>query len=248
MRSKYLAKLAASALLALLLLAGHADSASAQQRVMLRRPLVPSRFSLGADGVMSQPKGDFANNIGTGWGGNVFGLFRLDRRGYVQLRVDGGMVQYGRETKRIPLNPITGRVSLKVVTNNLIGWGGIGGQLQIPDGPFRPYVNGSIAYTDFSTHSSLEGTDGNSDGLSSTNQHDGSHAWVTGAGVTIPFGRSFTRGNLDFGARYYQGGTAAYLKKGDIIDNPDGSISFTPRRSKTDMVVWHLGASFTLPR
>jgi len=197
---------------------------------------------------MSQPRGDFANNIGDGWGGNLAGLFRLDRRGYLQLRADGGLVQYGRETKRIPLNPITGRVSLKVSTSNMIGWVGFGGQLQIPDGPFRPYVNGSIAYTDFSTQSTLSGTNGDSDGLSSTNQHDGSHAWISGAGLNIPFGRSFTHGSLDIGARYYQGSWATYLKKGDIIDNPDGSISFTPRRSKTDMVVWHIGASLTLPR
>ncbi len=53
---------------------------------------------------------------------------------------------------------------------------------------------------------------------------------------------------LNIGARYYSGAEAAYLKEGDIIDNPDGTISFTPRRSRTDFVLWQLGASFTLPR
>lgn len=221
---------------------------SAAQVIPGRRPLLPSRFSVGGDLVMAQPKGDFADNITRGWGGNVNVTYALDSKGYFRLRADGGVVEYGSETKRIPLNPITGRVSLKVTTSNIIGWGSLGCQLQIPDGPFRPYVNGGIAYTDFSTESTLSGLDNNSDGLSSTNQHDGTHAWVTGAGVFIPFGRQFNRGGLNFGARYFQGGHAAYLKKGDIVDNPDGSISFTPRRSGTDMIVWQLGASLTLPR
>jgi hypothetical protein len=226
-----------------------AGVAGAQSTVVFKMPSVPSRFTLGADAAMVQPKGEFANNIGRGWGFNGTGLFRLDEKGYVQLRADGGLAQYGREVKRIPLNPITGRVEFKVETTNMIGWVGFGGQLQIPDGPFRPYVNGSIAYTDFATESSLTGSDGSDlGGLSTRNQHDGSHAWIYGTGVNIPFGKKFTSGMLNFGARYYSGGQAAYLKKGDIIDNPDGTISFTPRRSKTDMILWQLGASFTLPR
>lgn len=241
MRLLYCVTLAASAVV----LAGVAE---AQQTVLFRAPAFPSRFTIGGDAVMLQPKGDFAGNIGRGWGFNGAGLFRVDGAGYVQLRMDGGIAQYGSETKRIPLNPITNRVSFEVVTSNRVAWAGLGGQLQIPDGPFRPYVNGSIAYTDFATESSLKGTNDTFGDISTQNQHDGSHAWVYGAGVNIPFGRKFTRGMLNFGARYYQGAEAAYLKKGDITDNPDGTISFTPRRSRTDMILWQLGASFILPR
>lgn len=222
--------------------------AGAQQTVLFKSPAFPSRFTLGGDAVMLQPKGDFANNIGRGWGLNGTGLFRIDPYGYVQLRLDGGIAQYGNETKQIPLNPITGRVSFKVETSNTIGWAGFGGQLQIPDGPFRPYVNGSVAYTNFSTESSLKGTDNTLGDFSTQNQHDGSHAWIYGAGVNIPFGRKFTSGMLNVGARYYKGAEASYLKEGDIVDNPDGTISFTPRHSKTDFILWQLGASFTLPR
>src|SRR5438094_9864437 len=125
----YRATLAAST--AIIALAG---LAGAQQTVVFREPSFPSRFTLGGDAVMVQPKGDFANNINRGWGFNGTGFFRVDDKGYVQLRLDGGIAQYGRETKRIPLNPITGRIELKVETDNLIGWSGFGGQLQLPDG------------------------------------------------------------------------------------------------------------------
>ncbi len=225
-----------------------AGAARAQQTVLFKAPSLPSRFTVGGDVVMLQPKGEFASNIDRGWGFNGTGLFRLDERGYVQLRFDGGIAQYGNETKRIPLNPITGRVGFRVETSNVIGWAGLGGQLQIPDGPFRPYVNGSLAYTDFSTASSLKGLDDSYGDFSTRNQHDGSHAWIYGAGVNIPFGKKFTSGMLNFGARYYRGAEARYLKEGDITDNPDGTISFTARRSKTDMILWQLGASFTIPR
>jgi hypothetical protein len=234
--------------LATLAVFSFAGVAGAQQTVLFKAPAVPSRFTLGGDIVMLQPKGDFASNIGRGAGLNGTALFRLDDKGYLQLRVDGGGAQYGSETKRIPLNPITGRVTFEVETTNTIAWAGIGGQLQIPDGPIRPYVNGSVAYTDFSTESSLKGLDDTLGDLSTKNQHDGSHAWIYGAGVNVPFGKKFTAGTLNFGARYYRGSEASYLKEGDIIDNADGTISFTPRHSKTDMILWQLGASFTLPR
>src|SRR4051812_40553339 len=101
MRLSFCATLAISATTAF------ASALGAQQTVLFKMPAFPSRFTLGGDAVMLQPKGDFANNIGRGWGFNGTGLFRVDDKGYVQLRADGGIAQYGSETKRIPLNPIT---------------------------------------------------------------------------------------------------------------------------------------------
>ena len=53
----------------------------------------PSRFSFGGDGVMSQPKGEFASNVGRGWGFNVNGTYNIDYKGYLSIRADGGTVQ-----------------------------------------------------------------------------------------------------------------------------------------------------------
>jgi hypothetical protein len=55
-------------------------------------------------------------------------------------------------------------------------------------------------------------------------------------------------GAFNLGARYYYGGRATYLNKGDITDNPDGTITPHPRNSKTDLVLWQLGFSFNIPR
>jgi hypothetical protein len=209
-------------------------------------PPVPSRFSFGGDFTVSQPKGEFASNVGNGWGFDGTGLFKLDPKGYFNIRADVGGLQYGHETKRVPFNPITGRVDLQVDTDNRIAFGSIGGQLQVPSGAFRPYANAAVALTEFWTSSSLSGTDNSFEPLSSTNHSDASHAWIFGGGVMIPFGNSL--GALNLGARYFYGGRATYLRKGDIIDNPDGTITLNVRDSKTDLVLWQLGVSFAIPR
>ncbi len=222
-----------------------ASGSSLDAQVPFYSGSLPSRFSVGGDFVVSQPKGEFANNVPNGYGFDLTGMFRLDRRGVFNIRADLGGVQYGSETKRINF-PNTGRVSLDVETSNQIGFGAIGGQIQIPDGWFRPYANAAIATTYFWTQSALSGSDPADDSFRTTNLDDWSHAWLFGGGVMIPFGKSM--GALNLGAKYYYGAHARYLREGDITDLPDGSIAFNPRDSKTDMVVWQLGVSFNIPR
>jgi hypothetical protein len=206
---------------------------------------LPSRFSFGGDVVISQPKGEFANNVPNGFGFDLTGMFRVDPKGYFNIRADLGGVQYGRETQEV-LFPNTGRVALNLETDNRIGFGAIGAQLQIPDGWLRPYANAAVAYTNFWTESSLSGTDDSFETFTTTNHSDGSHARIFGGGLMIPFGKS--QGALNLGARYFYGGTATYLRKGDIIDNPDGTVTLNLRNSKTDLVLWQVGVSFAIPQ
>jgi hypothetical protein len=206
---------------------------------------LPSRFSVGGDFTISQPKGEFANNVPNGYGFDFAGTFKIDPKGYFDLRADVGGVQYGRERQRVAF-PTTGRVSLDLETDNRIGFGAFGAQLQIPDGWVRPYVNTALAVTYFWTESSISGTDNSYAAASTTNLHDWSRALVFGGGLMIPFGNSL--GALNLGARYNYGATATYLSKGDITDNPDGTITLHPHTSKTDLVLWQLGASFEIPR
>jgi hypothetical protein len=207
--------------------------------------MLPSRFSFGGDFAISQPKGEFASNVPNGYGFDLTGMFRLDPQGYFNLRADLGGVQYGHERQRIGF-PISGRLAIDLNTNNQIGFGAFGVQLQQPTGWFRPYANAAAAATYFWTESSISGADNSESVLSTTNQSDWSHAWIFGGGVMIPFGKS--AGALNLGARYHYGSSATYLRKGDITDNPDGTITLNPRNSKTDLVLWQLGVSFNIPR
>jgi hypothetical protein len=220
-------------------------SASAADAQFSNVTTLPSRFSFGGDLALSQPKGEFANNVPNGYGFDLTGMFRLDPQGYFNLRADLGGVRYGHERTRIGF-PVSGRVAVDLNTDNQIGFGAFGVQLQIPDGWFRPYANAAVAATYFWTESSISGADNSESFLQTTNLDDWSHAWVFGGGVMIPFGKSI--GALNLGARYHYGASASYLKEGDITDNPDGSINLNPRNSKTDLVLWQIGVSFAIPR
>ena len=220
-------------------------SASAADAQFSNVAMLPSRFSVGGDLALSQPKGEFANNVPNGYGFDLTGMFRLDPQGYFNLRADLGGVRYGHERQRVGF-PISGRVAVDLNTDNQIGFGAFGVQLQIPDGWFRPYANAAVAATYFWTESSISGADNSEPFDQTTNLDDWSHAWIFGGGVMIPFGRSI--GALNLGARYHYGASATYLKEGDITDNPDGSINLNPRNSKTDLVLWQLGVSFAIPR
>jgi len=220
-------------------------SASAADAQFSNVTMLPSRFSFGGDLTLSQPKGEFANNVPNGYGFDFTGMFRLDPQGYFNLRADLGGIRYGHERQRVGF-PASGRVAIDLNTDNQIGFGAFGLQLQIPDGWFRPYANAAVAATYFWTESSISGADNSESFLQTTNLDDWSHAWVFGGGVMIPFGRSI--GALNLGARYHYGASATYLKEGDITDNPNGSINLNPRNSKTDLVLWQLGVSFAIPR
>src|SRR5687768_7625500 len=66
----------------------------------------PSRFTIGGGLLMSSPRGELANNIDNGFGGDFYGLFRLDPSGALSLRADIGGLQYGSQT--IPTGSVFG--------------------------------------------------------------------------------------------------------------------------------------------
>jgi hypothetical protein len=204
------------------------------------------RFQILGSLALAKPQGEFRTYVGQGWGGDVAALVRVDRQGWISLRVGGGLMQYGNETKRVALLPTTGRVSVDVNTDNNVGWFTIGPQFAIPTGFVRPYVDFGFAGTVFNTTSSVEGSDSWGSYASTTNANDWSSAWTFGSGVYVPLTRGATTPvALHFGGRYYHGGQASYLREGAITDNPDGSITLHPTRSKTDFILWQLGVSVT---
>lgn len=224
------------------------SSADAQRRTPRRWEARPSRFSIVVDGLVAQPKGEFATEVDTeGYGINVGGLFRLDREGMLSVRGDLGGMQYGSETLHAPYLPITGRVSLDVETTNNVFWGSIGPQVQVPVGRVEPYMNAAIGFMDFATTTAVRGSDSEYEYASTTNSQDVTSAWIFGGGSYVRLG-SRKEWAVHLGARYFYGGNATYLAEGDIRDNPDGTITLFPRRSKTDQVTWQVGVAYTFPQ
>jgi hypothetical protein len=221
-----------------------ASASVADAQIVYDAGQFPSRFSVGADFTISQPKGEFASNVPTGYGFDVTGSYKIDPKGWFSLRADGGGVQYGHE--HIGLGFLgTNRVELNLDTNNRFAFGSLGLQLGIPDGWFRPYASVSYAAVNFWTESCVTAEDDSIQDTCHTNHGDWTGAGIFGGGLVIPFGKSL--GALNLGARYHYGGTATYLREGDITDNPDGSVTLNVRNSKTDLVLWQIGFIYNIP-
>jgi len=206
-----------------------------------------SRFTVGGGFAMSQPKEEFGENVGNGYGAQGGVLFHLVRSGLINLRFDASGVVYDREEKFVPAS--TSRVIFEVTTTNSIVTLTLGPEIAKPDGRLRPYANVGYSRLLFRTTSTLKGTGSSDEALSTTtNFKDSTNAWVYGGGLRIPLGNIESPILLDLGLRYYRGGAASYLREGSILDHPDGSITIFPLSSRTPFVMYAVGVQYRIPR
>lgn len=198
--------------------------------------------------VIASPVGEFAVNVGTGFGLGIFGRVALDPAGVISLRADAGFLNYGNETIRICVTQPC-RVTGDLTTSNNIAFGGIGPELGLGNNALRLYVNAVAGLAYFATTSSVEGeNDEGSPFASSTNFDDVTFAWIAGGGVqSLVWSGDRTAVRLDLQIRYHGNGEAEYLRKGDIDDQPDGSIVINPQHGETNLWTIQMGASVSIP-
>ncbi len=198
----------------------------------------------GISAILGLPTGDFQDYIEAGGGLNANIVWPVKRESPLALRADLGFLVYGDESKRVCFGGGVGcRIQLDVSTTNSIFFANVGPQLMMPTGALRPYVNAGVGFSYFSTTSSVAGSSGNEDFASTNNFDDATMQWAAGGGLLVRLSRGKVPVMLDLGARYNSNGSVEYLKEGDIRDNPDGSISFTPTRSEANLVTINLGVS-----
>jgi len=206
------------------------------------------RANVGLNFIVSEPVGEFEEFVGSGFGADFFGRLPLDPHGFLSLRGDLGFLIYGYESKRVCFEGIGCRVQARLQTTNNIFFGGIGPELAIPMRSARPYVHAFLGYSYFNTSSSLEDLGGWDSEFSTENFGDGTPSWGFGGGIEINLKRGWTPIDLNLGFRYHENGRVEYLTEGDIVDNPDGSITMYPVRSDANHMSYHFGISFGIPR
>ncbi|MEW5929584.1 MAG: hypothetical protein AB1941_19185 [Gemmatimonadota bacterium] len=209
----------------------------------------PSGFFAGASFDYARPQGEFGDLVEQGFGGDLHFIYQPGARGPVGLRLDAGFLNYGHERMRVPLSStIGGRITVDVNTTNNIAFVGLGPQIGLPDGRLRPYVGGFAGFTYLFTESSVEGRDDDHAFARTTNFDDATFAYGGRAGLYVPLSRGDTPVSLDMGVAYLNSGEAEYLREGDIVDHSNGTISFTPSRSDTDLLTFRLGVTVSIPR
>jgi len=200
----------------------------------------PVSFPVG--GRLAFPQGEFADNVnfagGIGGGalwsiGSVFGL-----------RADLSFMLYGSETRRVPLGGgALGLVNVDVTTTNAIVGGSIGAQIGVPGPTVRPYLGGSIGFSNFNTTSRVAGSNSSDEPFaSSTNSSDNAFSKTVFGGLYIPVGSGATM--FELGVTYmWNGEQVEYLTPGDITEDVGGNVILNPRRSRADMLIVTIGAT-----
>jgi hypothetical protein len=162
---------------------------------------------------------------------------------------DIGYLRYGTENRRESLSDTIPDIAVDVkTTNNILMLHGFV-RLQPQDGPVRPYVEGLWGFKYLFTRTSITDSWYEEPIASSTNYDDLVGSRGLGAGVDIklrnghkhPGGSGVFDISLNLSARYLWGSKADYLKKGSIIRDEDGSLTYLGYRSKTDMLTPQFG-------
>jgi hypothetical protein len=203
----------------------------------------PNRFQAGAHLNLALPQGEFSDFVDAGFGLGGWFAFNLDRRGMIAFKVDGNWLIYGSESRRRPLSPTVPFVTVDVTTRNNIYTLGVGPVITLSNGAIKPYIAGTVGFSYFATESGVSGTSNGEDFAESTNFDDFTFAVVGGGGLRVRLKGGRTPVFLDLSSEYHRNGRASYLREGSIIDNGNGTISFTPIQSETNLMLVKLGVS-----
>lgn len=231
---------AARPLALLLAFGGLTTTARAQLTPPLPAAPKPIKSFVGGGLVVSQPVGEFSDNVGVGGGAALTFMQSLDAKGILSFRGDFAYLIYGHEHRQIPF-PTAPRVQLDLNTYNSILHLSVGPQLAAVAGPIRPYVSGQVGFSYLFTESSLSGTDDSEPFAETPNHHFGKIAYLGSGGFLIPLRVRSTPVAIDLGAQYMYIGKARYLTPGDIHEASDGTVTYSEHHSQANMVMYRLG-------
>jgi hypothetical protein len=212
-----------------------------------RRSRSESRIFFGLDFLVADPVGEFGQFVDEGYGVSGHLRFQPDYRSPLSLRVGGGVLQYGRERQRACLAGVGCRIQFDVVTSNNIAFMDFGPEIGVSMGGLRPYLGASAGFSYFWTDSSVDDDyyDDYGEPVFRTEHFDDwVFAWRARGGLQARIGRSPVF--IDMAAVYHGNGEAEYLTEGDIVDNPDGSITLYPVFSEANLVTFEFGVAIGL--
>jgi hypothetical protein len=200
---------------------------------------------VGLSFVAGNPLGELDAFFDQSFGFELEGIWPMTEDRRLRLRTDLGMLIYGHE--RIAMcHPVGCRIGVDLTTTNNIFFFGVGPELALATGAFEPYVFGTMGLSYFATISSLSGPNEYRDYFDTTNYDDIVMAFRFGGGARVRVHSGRRPVSLDFGVERHQNGIANFLTEGDILDNPDGSITLFPNRSEANLMTLRFGVSIGL--
>src|SRR5688572_26299978 len=111
----------------------------------------PPKVHLGASFIVAEPQQEFGNYVSTSLGGSINALWTPQPESALGIRFEGGVINYGHETQRIPFSSRANRVDVRQTTSNMMAFVHAGPQFTWMRGPVRPYVAPSAGLTYIAT-------------------------------------------------------------------------------------------------
>ncbi|MFC1800312.1 hypothetical protein ACFL2Z_05360 [Candidatus Eisenbacteria bacterium] len=218
---------------------------------------------LGASFDLGYPQDEFRDNVdNTGIGGGLFVL--VGSSGFpAAIGASVDFMQYGSEEREAPWSATIPDVFVDVSTTNDLVAGHLFVRLQPSTGFFQPYLEGLLGFEYLWTSTSVSDQGVGGEEIAST-KHISDLAFSYGGGAGLLFrvwkpseemvsdaavqdedDVEMKSVGVFLDARFMRGSEADYLKEGSItVEN--GKVEYDVRRSRTDLLVFRLGVSFSL--
>lgn len=214
-------------------------------------PGVPDLYaSLGLNFAAAIPFGEFSRNVSSGYGMTGDASFRLLRDGWLGLRLDGGAIWYGSETRRETVYVSRLAFEVESTTENYIAYGAVGPQVQLAGYPLSARLYGLLGLSYFETRTSAR-FDSNDPETRDIDLGSQSHLrdWTPSfaLGGELRFAILSTREavllGLGLSIDWRRHGVTRYLIEGSIHE-VNGRIDFEPLESRADFLLISLGVWF----
>ncbi|MBM4170831.1 MAG: hypothetical protein FJ214_03040 [Ignavibacteria bacterium] len=199
--------------------------------------------------MLGSPQKDFRKNVDRlGYGFQFSGtLWSPGKERPFTIGLNLGYLVYGEINERRPFSITNPDVSVEVSrTNNLANFHVLF-QLSPFSGTVRPYAEGLFGGAYIFTTTEIKSEWTQEQIAQSTNYDDFTWSYGAGGGLLILLSRDLGEVSelyLDLKVRYIYGSEATYLtENGVVIDRQNGRVFYNPVRSKTDLMLFHLGVS-----
>jgi len=209
-------------------------------------------FQAGGNFTVGLPQNEFKQNVeSTGFGGSGYVAYNIPQS-FLSLGASFTFLVYGSETRQEPWSQTIPDVFVDVTTTNAIIMGHFLIRVQPRTGNALPYLDGLFGFNYLTTDTQIKDQGDYEEIASSKNLDDITFGYGIGGGVMIRIWNTSEEKTqriklqtvfIDLGLRYLKGGSAEYLKEGSI-EISNGNVNYDIKKSTTDILTIHVGASF----
>ena len=216
------------------------------QIIQPRQPSRMDQWLIAGAFMGGKPLGEFRNEENGGFGGEVTLGYQLFRRQPLVLRGSvGGMQYHGVKARGYQENCDESGCWLEEVEYNArshnMWYAYAGPEIMATSGNMRPFAFAMVGRTWFRSQANFKPTSPGGQEFSQTLFSENNFSTSYGGGVRTMLSNSGRGIGLELSARVNRNIDAEYLTERGVVENPDGSITITPRRGAANVLGIYLG-------